>query len=475
MSMRDELGILYKDEQLKALFPSQKGQPAWSAWRLARITLMQYIEDLTDAQAAQAVRGRIDGKYALSLPLEDPGIDSSVLSEFRGRLVKAEGEKWLLERLLERCQQRGWLSSGGVQRSDSTHVEAAIRVMHRLEVVGETLRAALNSLAVAVPQWLSAKVPSEWYECYGSRIEDYHLPKGNDERQRLGETIGRDGYWLLEVIYDGNGPDWLVQLPAVEALRQVWLQQFHLDAQGLVHWREANNSPPSAQLIDSPYDLEARFSRKRETQWVGYKVHLSETCTSNAPHLITHVETTLATTTDVQVTDKIHQALEERQLLPQTHLVDTGYVSAEHLLNTQDTTGMELLAPVLPDSRWQAQAGLGFDLAHFTIDWDNQLALCPTGQTSKSWKPGFDRRGHEIIKVAFANSTCRLCGDRSLCTCTKQQGRTITVPPQRQHHALQQARRTQTTEIFEHRYAQRAGIEGTLAQGIKAFGLRRCR
>lgn len=307
MSMRDELGILYKDEQLKALFPSNEGQPAWSAWRLALITLMQYIEDLTDAQAAQAVRGRIDWKYALSLPLEDPGIDSSV---------------------------------------------------------------------------------------------------------RLGEMIGRDGYRLLEVIYDGDAPDWLAKLPGVEALRQVWLQQFHLDAQGLVHWREPNNSPPSAQLIHSPYDVEARFSRKRETQWVGYKVHLSEICASNAPHLITHVETTLATTTDVQVTDRIHQALEQRQLLPKTHLVDTGYVSAEHLLNT---------------------------------------------------------------KVGFAHSTCRLCCDRSLCTHTKKQGRTITLRPQRQHHALQQARLTHTTEIFPHRYAQRAGVEGTLAQGIKAFGLRRCR
>ncbi len=204
-------------------------------------------------------------------------------------------------------------------------------------------------------------------------------------------------------------------------------------------------------------------------------MHLSEICAENAPHLITHVETTLATTTDVQVTDRIHQALSQRQLLPETHIVDTGYISAEHLLNTQDINGIELLAPVLPDSSWQAQADLGFDVAHFMIDWDNQQAKCPIGQMSTSWKPGCDRRGHQIIKVGFAHSTCSLCSHRSLCTRTKKQGRTITLRPQRQHHALQQARHTQTTEIFQRRYAQRAGIEGTLAQGIKAFGLRRCR
>ncbi len=451
---------------------------------------MQYIEDLTDAQAAQAVRGRIDWKYALSLPLADPGIDSSVLSEFRGRLVKAKAEELLLDRLLERCQERGWLSGGGVQRSDSTHVLAAIRVMHRLEVVGETLRAALNSLAVAVPQWLQEKVPVEWFSCYGSRVEDYHMPKASDERQQLGETIGRDGYRLLAAVYDHDAPVGQVNLPAVEVLRQVWVQQFHIDADQQVHFRQPNNSPPSAQLIHSPYDVEARFSRKRETQWVGYKVHLSETCGENAPHLITHVETTVATTTDVQVTDRIHQGLKQRQLLPLTHIVDTGYVSAEQMLNTQDTAGIELLAPVLPDSSWQAQAGIGFDVANFTIDWDEQQAKCPTGQISKSWKPGSDRRGHDItgsrswgkpprprylIKVGFASSTCKLCPHRPLCTRTKKQGRTITLRPQRQHNALQQARQTQTTEAFQHRYAQRAGIEGTLAQGIKAFGLRRCR
>ncbi len=474
MSLRDELGILYKDKQFRSLFPSRQGQPAWSAWRLALITVMQYIEDLTDAQTAQAVRGRIDWKYALSLSLSDPGIDSSVLSEFRSRLVKAKAEEMLLEKLLERCQNRGWLSGAGVQRSDSTHVLAAIRVMHRLEVVGETLRAALNSLAVAVPQWLQETVPVEWFESYSSRIEEYHLPKEKEQRQQLGASIGRNGHELLAAVYN-QAVDWLSQLPAVEALRQVWVQQFYLDTQGQVHWRQPNDSPPSAQLIHSPYDVEARYSRKRETQWVGYKVHLSETCGENAPHLITHVHTTQATTADVEVTEPIHQALQQRQLLPDTHIVDTGYVSAEQLCQAQETAGVELLAPVLPDSSWQAIANQGFDLTHFAIDWENHQAQCPAGQMSQTWKPTSDRRGQEVIQVRFPTSICRTCSHRPSCTQTQKQGRTITLRPQAQHLALQQARHRQTTDSFRRCYAQRAGIEGTLAQGIRAFGLRRCR
>ena len=190
MSLRDQLGSLYEDQHFQALFPSTQGQPAWSAWRLALITVMQYIEDMSDIQAAQAVRGRIDWKYALSLALSDPGIDASVLSEFRNRLICAGKEAVLLERLLEECQHRGWLGSGGKQRSDSTHVVAAIRRLHRLEVIGETLRAALNSLAVAVPEWLQATVPVEWFERYGSRIEDYRFPKSAKARKQLAQTMG---------------------------------------------------------------------------------------------------------------------------------------------------------------------------------------------------------------------------------------------------------------------------------------------
>ena len=210
MSLHDELGNLYEDQDFQDLFPSSQGQPAWSAWRLALISVMQYIEDMSDAQAAQAVRGRIDWKYALRLPLSDPDLDASVLSEFRNRLIFASKETFLFERLLAQCQQRGWLGSGGNQRSDSTHVVAAIRKLHRLEVIGETLRAALNSLAVVVPDWLQSIVPVEWFERYGSRIEDYRFPKSVNARQHVGQTMGDDGHHLLSAIYD-NGPAWLIE------------------------------------------------------------------------------------------------------------------------------------------------------------------------------------------------------------------------------------------------------------------------
>jgi transposase len=89
------------------LFPSH-GQPAEAPWRLALITILQFMEHLTDRQAADAVRSRLDWKYALSLELIDPGFDHTVLSEFRSRLIQGNAEERLLNLLLQRCRQGGW-------------------------------------------------------------------------------------------------------------------------------------------------------------------------------------------------------------------------------------------------------------------------------------------------------------------------------------------------------------------------------
>jgi transposase len=139
--LRDKLGTIYQDELFAALYP-ERGQPAAPSWRLALVSVLQFLEDLPDRQAAEAVRGRIDWKYALSLDLTDPGFDYSVLSEFRGQLVEGEQETLLLDTLLVRLKEAGLVKFGGRQRTDSTHVLAAIRGLNRLETIGETLRAA---------------------------------------------------------------------------------------------------------------------------------------------------------------------------------------------------------------------------------------------------------------------------------------------------------------------------------------------
>jgi len=145
LKWRDELGTLYQDEDFARLFPP-RGQPGLPPWRLALVTVLQFWENLTDRQAAEAVRARLDWKYLLGLELTDPGFDFSVLSEFRARLLAGGQEARLLDKLIDRCRELKLLKVRSQQRTDATHVLAAIRGLNRLELVAETLRAALNQL-----------------------------------------------------------------------------------------------------------------------------------------------------------------------------------------------------------------------------------------------------------------------------------------------------------------------------------------
>ncbi len=472
LTLREELGVIYSDDSFSALF-AHRGRPAEAPGCLAMVTLLQFAEGLSDRQAADAVRSRIDWKYLLGLDLTDSGFDFSILSEFRGRLLAGGIEEQLLSHLLTCFKARGILKKRGRQRTDSTHVLAAVRILNRLECVGETLRYTLNALSEVAPQWVQDHVPVEWYERYGARLEQYRLPKSETERQALGLTIGMDGHQVLSIVYASDCPLAIRVHPAIEVLRQVWVQQYYIQGEK-VYFRESDNLPPAERLIRSPYDLDARFSCKRQTQWTGYKVHLTETCDEGQPHLIVHVATTPATLPDGQMTDRIHRALAKKDLLPCEHLLDSAYVDAQHLVESREEHQIELVGPVLGDSSWQARLQEGFDVSCFAIDWEGQKVTCPQGNLSRIWSESHDAFNNSVIHVRFSKADCQACGCRERCTRGKGP-RTLHLRPQAQHDALQKARQNQTSSEFEQRYKTRAGIEGTLSQGTRAFGMRRTR
>ncbi len=472
LKMRDELGMLYQDEQFKDLFCSSSGQPAQSPAHLALVTVMQHMEGLTDRQAAEAVRSRIDWKYALGLPLEAVGFDDSILSEFRTRLVTGEKVLFLLDHFLQICQEREWLKARGKQRTDSTHILAAIRRLNRLELVGETMRQSLNVLSQVVPDWLLEQVDSHWFNRYEHRIEQYRLPSSPSKQLELAIEIGQDGHRLLAAIEASSHRDLLIQIPAVVALRQIWIQQYRLQELQLL-WRDGKELPPHQLLYVSPYDLDARNRTKRDFNWNGYAAHFTETADAEGVNLITHVVTTPSTTGDARVTLAIHHALSEKNLLPSEHWVDTGYMSATNLLGSQTPHQIDLLGPIPSDSSWQAQEPHRFDLTTFTIDWDQKQVTCPMQKQSRQWKPDLDSKQLEIIRVAFSRTDCNACERRADCTRSPSNPRVLTLKPQAQHEILQQARADHSTEEFRQRYAIRAGVEGTIAQLVRGFDLRR--
>jgi transposase len=472
LSMRDELGTLFDDRDFAGLF-SHLGYPAVTPWRLALITIMQFLENLSDRQAAEAVRSRIDWKYLLGLELTDSGFDHSVLSGFRSRLVAGEKQTLLLERLLERFREKKLLKVRGNQRTDSTHVLAAIRVMNRLELVTETMRAALNEIATFAPEWLATAAQPEWFTRYGARAEQSRMPRTDPARETYARQVGRDGFHLLKLLSDER-PD-LLKLAQVETLEKVWQRHYTRHEDGEVHWRPTAEMGRAATAIESPYETDARFSTKRDLAWTGYKVHLSESCDDQLPRIITNVHTTAATTQDVSCTDSIQKSLQEKDLLPARHLVDTGYIDAELVVESASKYGIELFGPMRLNPSWQVRTG-GIDARQFQIDWDKKQARCPSGRQSVYWHEYQTREySRPVVKIRFRNQDCLNCSSRTKCVRNKKAGRSLQIPSREMYQALEQTRKKLDSSEGRNEYKKRAGIEGTISQGVRRGTLRRSR
>ncbi len=473
--VRDELGTLFTDEEFADLFPV-RGKPAWSPGRLALVLVLQFVEGLTDRQAAEAVRARIDFKYALGLELTDPGFDFSVLSEFRDRLIEADAARRVLDGVLVAARERGLLASGGKARTDSTHVLSAARELRWLEMVAETLRAALNALAQAAPEWLDQVAEPDWFRHYATRAEDSRFPKARSKREETGRRMGTDGMRLLRAVTSPDAPYQLRAPPQVETLRQIWVQHFHL-VDGEVQRRDPKDRPPGTQRLVTPYDTETRTGSKRDLDWDGYRVHLTETCGPDIPHLITNVATTAAAVNDDRMAAVVHAGLAQRELLPAEHWVDTGYANSPAMVAARRDHGVELHGPLQAVNSVQTARDDGaYGQDAFTIDWDNQSVTCPNGRASKTWAVHSSQRRMPVIRVAFSVLDCRPCTHRSECLSTPTaERRQLTLRPRDEYDVLQQTRALQQTDEWKERYQIRAGVEGTIAQGVQRCGLRRSR
>jgi transposase len=483
--VRDQLGAWCPDEAFAAVY-GKRGAPGISPAQLAMVTLLQYAENLTDRQAADGVRGRLDWKYCLGLELTDPGFDFSVLSEFRSRVTAGGMEKALLDLLLARLKGLDLVGAGMRQRTDSTHVLARVRDLNRLELAGESVRAALEAMAAAVPDWLAGITDASWQLVYGQRIDDMRLPESKARRTELALQYARDGYWLVQQAWSPAAPPQVRDLPAVRALRLVMIQQFCRSSGPdgeKVTWRDDEQGlPPGRTRIVSPYDLDARYGEKRGMGWLGYKGHFSETVSDPAqddpvtgaparPNLLTHTQTTHAAVPDVMMTQPIHDGQQAAGLLPGVHAVDQGYTSAELLIQAR-ASGIVLLGPLPADASRQARAG-GYTADMFTIDWDARQVTCPQGQTASAWYP-CQQHDRDSIVVKFPAAACRGCPARGKCT-TSAKGRQLTLRPREIHQVITAARAEQATARWRQDYKIRAGAEGTMAQVTHVTGIRRAR
>jgi transposase len=225
LTLRDTLGRIVADAEFAALFPAC-GQPGLPPWRLALVTIRPCRANLAERQAAEAVRARLAWKSRLGLELTDPGFTFAGLSEFRERLLAGSAADLLGAKRLEQCRVRGLLKARGQQRTDSTHVLAAIRVLSRLAWVAETLRAALNDLATGAPDWRQELAPLAWYERDGKRLEDSRLPRAKAAREAYAQTVGEDGFRVLAAVEAPEAPEAVQNLPSIAPLRRTWPRHY---------------------------------------------------------------------------------------------------------------------------------------------------------------------------------------------------------------------------------------------------------
>ena len=365
-----------------------------------------------------------------------------MLPEFRGKVADAGLEQVVLDALLEKLAASGLVKAGGKQRTDSTHVVAAVAALNRLELAGESVRAAVEALAAAHPGWLAQRIcVADWTRRYGAPMTSWRPPASQAKRDELAIAYAKDGYALLEAIYDPASPAWLRELPAIDVLRRVLVQNYTRTITGskeVIKRREkepeGDGLPPGHARIASPYVLDARWGVKREEFWLGYKLHVTETCDDAPacscrpgadgaragadgrehdtgcaqlafPNLITHVATTDATVTDNQMTTVIHDDLAGKDLAPGRHYTDSRYLSAAVVVSALTTWGIALIGPLLADTSAQARAGKGYARADFTIDYDGKTVTCPQGKTSASWTP-CTQRGKAAIVATFSAADC---------------------------------------------------------------------
>jgi len=458
----DRLFEKWKEEDFADLYSSE-GKPGYSPVILAFVSVFQFMERLADRQAAQALRMRLDWKYALHLPLDDAGFDFSVLSEFRDRLIEGGAERRVFEKLVEEIRAMGLIKERGKQRSDSLAMLVKVRRLSRIEMVVETLRLAVVALVGADRGWCEEVIPPSWESKYGERFVRQRYSE--QEWKEYEVNIGNDGAWLLKRLMDGGAPAELQDLPQVQVLSTVWAQQFR-ETQGQMVYKDLKTYDGHTQ-IQSPHDPEARYSRKRNFEWLGDKVQLTETDDEGYPHIITDVAGTSSNQTDYEELPLIQSRLTQRGCQPAEHYVDAGYMSAPNLAHSQDLK-IDLIGPLPPVVTPQDRLAGGITHTRFRFDPESKTVTCPQGHRAQ--KPDLIAN---TWRFRFPDKICAPCPLRSRC-CTGKGGRTIGMSTH--FELVQLARARQNTEAFKTDYHHhRSGVEGSLSALVRGHGLRTSR
>jgi transposase len=460
-----EVEQMVGDEAFEDMY-AEEGRPAINAVVLALITIFQFLEKLPDRAAANMAVMRLDWKYALRQEVSWPGFHYSDLSNFRKRLLAHGRDGVVFESILAYLRERGYVKAGGKQRTDSTHIVGQVMALSRLEVVWETIRVALNALISTDAPWVLKWLPSSFVELYSVRRSDYRL-KDSEVAPAL-HKAGEEGQWLVSQVMT-TGSQTLQALPELALLRRVLEEHFAPNAAGQLQTRPAGQV--TGDVISSPHETEARYGNKGSHAWIGYKLHVTETIDADlGARFITDSTVTPAFIQDNTSILDIQQHLIERQVPPAQQYVDQGYMSGANLAASLEAS-IDLRGFIRDGNVTKPE---GFRLPDFTIDVANRQATCPAGAQAIGWSAVDPRIRNNVAFLVSFGKQCQACPFFAPGLCTdKPAGRTIAIS---RHHDLITARRAEsTTEAFHQDMHQRAAIEGTISELVRAHAARRSR
>lgn len=486
----EQFADLLTDEDFAALY-SHTGQPAYSPARLSLILVLQATEHISDRSAAHMLKTRLDWKYALHLPLNDTGVDASVLSEFRHRLIENEAERKLFDALLQRLKVKGLLKGRATQRTDSIIILSAVRQLNRLELCMETMRLALEAIIEVDAEWFKANLPVQWVEKYGEWIASENIIKerGAQAKGRINELLketGRDGYRLLEEIASQSAPREIKQLKGVALLDRVWKQEYQLVSKEAttqieveLSTKESRQKDGIGERICTPHDEDVRYVNKQGKEATGYKLHLTEVADQTSPQIITDVEVVSANEYDGKAVKGIQQRLNQREVSPDEQLADSGYVNADTIAESHQR-GIKLVGPVQGVGARKEEEEEGeesrscLEVEKFSISVEETQAVCPRGEKAKSMRESVRTdRGKKVVMIVWGEESCRGC--EMAPEGVKRAGRGRILKLSGNYTTLSARREEQKEEEFRKKYARRAGIEASLSEMTRGSGGRKSR
>ena len=455
----DQLSSFISADEFTSMY-SNTGRPSINPIILSLVTVFQFLEDIPDRVAAEYVRTRLDWKYALHIPLDDPGFHYSDLCNFRKRLAEHGKESLLFDQLLKHIESLGFLKKRKYQRTDSTHVLAVVCELSRLENLSESLRVSLRAIHKTDSAFYEMKIPALYREHWGIPQSDYQMT--DSQRREALERVGQDIHWLLSFL-ETNRKSFL-HIPELEVLQTLFHQHFTLQASQKACLKDKADT--GKDKIQSPHEPEARYSEKRGKSWVGYKTHITETANEKGEvNFITDITTTNSCEQDNETLSRIQKKLEAGNLKPEQQYTDKGYVTGDNL-SESDKRDIQLMG----EASQLANKG-SFTADDFTVDYQTKTATCPAGCTSISWKERDAGKHKGDIQIRFGNQ-CNHCPLKEQCT-TSKRGRRLRL---NLHYPMLRKRRAESkTDAFKELMKRRPPVEGTISEMVRVHGLRRSR